>query len=95
MGLPRVSLAALVTLHDLLLAQGFRRSFSDDRTVIELLPTIPDSPSESRQLSMPLDTPKLRGLSQTEREAVIVALTGLLLEAAADHAEGETDDARV
>ena len=62
---------------------------------MKLLPTIPDSPSESRQLSMPLDTPKLRGLSQTEREAVIVALAGLLLEAAAGHAEGETDDARV
>ena len=61
---------------------------------MKLLPTIPGLPSEPRQLSMPLDTPKLRGLSQTEREAVIVALGGLLLEAAANPAEEEIDDAR-
>ena len=46
---------------------------------MNLLPTImPGPPSEPRQLSMPLDTPKLRGLSRTEREAVVGALAGLL-----------------
>ena len=59
------------------------------------LPTMPGPPSEPCQLSMPLDTPKLRGLSRTEREAVVGALAGLLLEAAADPAEGENDDAHV
>ena len=62
---------------------------------MKLLPTIPGPPSEPRQLSMSLDTPKLRGLSQMEREAVVVALAGLLLEAAANPAEEENDDARV
>ena len=62
---------------------------------MNLLPTMPGPPSEPRQLSMPLDTPKLRGLNRTEREAVVGALAGLLLEAAADPAEGENDDARV
>jgi len=42
---------------------------------------------------MPLDTPKLRALSRVEREAVVGALAGLLLEATADPAEGENDDA--
>ena len=35
MGSPRVSLAALADLHDLLVAQGFRRPSSGDGTVIE------------------------------------------------------------
>ena len=34
-GAPRVSLAAFCTLHDLLVAQGLRRTFSGDRIVIE------------------------------------------------------------
>ena len=62
---------------------------------MKLLPTMPGMPSEPRQLSMPLDTQKLRGLSLTEREAAVGALAGLLLEAAADPVERENDDARV
>ena len=33
-GAPRVSLAALIDLHQLLIAQGFRRSSADDATVV-------------------------------------------------------------
>ena len=49
---------------------------------------------EPRQLSMALDAPKLRGLSPSERDAVLGALAGLLLEAS-DIAEREDDDAHV
>ena len=82
-----------------LVAQGFRRSFSGDRTVTEeirdeaVADTWRGRQSEACQLSMPLDTPKLRGLSRVEREAVVGALAGLLLEATADPAEGGNDDA--
>ena len=62
---------------------------------MKLLPHIAGTRSEPCQLSMPLDTPKLRGLSRTEREAAVGALAGLLLEATADPVEGENDDARV
>ena len=51
-------------------------------------------PIEPRQLSMALDAPKLRGLSPSERDAVLGALAGLLLEAS-DIAEREDDDAHV
>ena len=49
---------------------------------------------EPRQLSMSLDAPKLRGLSPSERGAVLGALAGLLLETT-DILEREDDDARV
>jgi len=60
---------------------------------MQLLPIMPGPTSAPHQLSMPLDTPKLRALSRVEREAVVGALAGLLLEATADPAEGENDDA--
>ena len=34
-------------------------------------PMPPERPSANRQLSIPLDAPKLRGLSPTQRDAVI------------------------
>ena len=51
-------------------------------------------PVGPRQLSMALDAPKLRGLSPSERDAVLGALAGLLLEAS-DFPEREDDDAHV
>ena len=51
-------------------------------------------PIEPRQLSMALDAPTLRGLSPSERDAVLGALAGLLLEAS-DIAERGDDDAHV
>ena len=62
---------------------------------MKLLPHMTGTQSEPCQLSMPLDTPKLRGLSPMEREAAVGALAGLLLEATADPVERENDDARV
>ena len=62
---------------------------------MKLLPHMAGTQSEACQLSMPLDMPKLRGLSRTEREAVVGALAGLLLEASANPVEGDDDDARV
>lgn len=53
-----------------------------------------DKASEPCQLNMPLDAPKLRGLSRKERDAVLGALAGLLLEAA-DIAVREDDDESV
>lgn len=44
-----------------------------------------------RQLKIPFDAPKLRGLSRDERDAVLAALGGLLLEAV-DTAVTEDDD---
>ena len=44
------------------------------------LPVPAGAPGEARQLSMLLDTPALRGLSREERDAVVGALAGLLLE---------------
>ena len=58
-----------------------------------LLP-LPDKTSEPCQLNMPLDAPKLRRLSRKERDAVLGALAGLLLEAA-DVVVREDDDAGV
>lgn len=51
-------------------------------------------PAEPRQLSMVLDAPKLRGLSPSERDALLGALAGLLLEASGIP-EREDDDAHV
>ena len=54
------------------------------------LPT-PALPFAPRQLSMVLDSVRLRGMSPSERGAVLARLAGLLLEAAGV-AVGERDD---
>ena len=54
------------------------------------LPT-PALPSAPRQLSMALDSVRLRGMSPSERRTVLARLAGLLLEAAGV-AVGERDD---
>ena len=46
-----------------------------------------------RQLSIPFDSARLRGLTASERRIAIARLTSLLLEAA-DVAAGERDDDR-
>ena len=45
------------------------------------LPTAPEPRGEPHQLSIPLDAPKLRGLSPSERSEVLGELAQLLLEA--------------
>ena len=54
-------------------------------------PTVPEPPSDPHQLSMPLDAPKLRGLSPSERGEVLGALATLLLQAADAEGEGSDD----
>ncbi|MCY4498237.1 MAG: hypothetical protein OXC14_13220 [Rhodospirillaceae bacterium] len=44
-------------------------------------PTVPEPRGEPHQLSIPLDAPKLRGLSQSERSEALDELAQLLLEA--------------
>ena len=58
------------------------------------LPPPPDLPTDPCQLTLVLDGRKLRGLQKEQRDAVLGALVGLLLEAA-DIAEREEDDARI
>jgi hypothetical protein len=47
-----------------------------------------------RQLSIPLDSGKLRGISDSDRRMVLARLTRLLLEAAGVAAEERDDDER-
>jgi hypothetical protein len=55
------------------------------------LPTRALPPLAIRQLSMPFDSKRLRGMSPSERRTALVGLAGLLLEAAGV-AVGEHDD---
>jgi hypothetical protein len=50
-----------------------------------------DPPSTARQLSMTLDTTKLDGMTQAERNAAIARLVSLLMEAAGAAAESADD----
>lgn len=54
-------------------------------------PATPGPRGDPPQLSIPLDAPKLRGLSTSERDEVLGALAGLLLEAADAEVEGSDD----
>ena len=58
------------------------------------LPVPAGLPGEPRQLSMALDAPTLHGLNREQRDAVVGALTGLILEAA-DIAVREDDNERL
>ena len=55
------------------------------------LPTPALPPAAPRQLSIPFDSGRLRGMSPSERRTALVRLTGLLLEATGV-AAGENDD---
>ena len=54
------------------------------------LPTSTLPSPAPRQLSMPFDSKRLRGMSPSERRTALVGLAGLLLEAAG--VAGEHDD---
>ena len=54
-------------------------------------PAVPEPRAEPHQLSIPLDAPKLRGLSPNERGEVLGALAKLLLEAVDAEVEGSDD----
>jgi hypothetical protein len=57
------------------------------------LPT-PALPAASRQLSIPFDSGRLRGISLSDRRTALARLTRLLLEAAGVAAEEHDDDER-
>jgi hypothetical protein len=55
------------------------------------LPT-PALPAAPRQLSIPFDSGRLRGINPSDRRTALARLTRLLLEAAAGVAAEERDD---
>lgn len=57
------------------------------------LPTLP-RPAAPRQLSIPFDSARLRGISDLDRRTALAWLTRLLLEAAGVAAEEHDDDER-
>jgi hypothetical protein len=54
----------------------------------------PPTPAPPRQLSMPLDPARLRGMSPAERRAVVAMPAILLTEAAGSGTRGRDDDGR-
>ena len=58
----------------------------------DAVPALPTA--ASRQLSMVLDSVRLRGMSLAERGAVLTRLSGLLLEAAGIAVREHDDDGR-
>lgn len=57
------------------------------------LPTLP-RPAAPRQLSIPFDSGKIRGISDPDRGMALARLTRLLLEAAGVAAQEGDDDGR-
>jgi hypothetical protein len=94
---PCVSVLALLDLHHLLIERGFRRSSRDDPNIVQgeqheesaRTGAAGDGP---RQLSMALDSARLRGMNSSERRAVLARLAGLLLEAAGVAMQEHDDD---
>jgi len=59
---------------------------------MKALPPPSTLPMPTRQLSMPFDTPQMRGLSDAERSAAIARLATLLMAAAGVAAKEASDD---
>ncbi|MEI9401971.1 hypothetical protein [Mesorhizobium argentiipisi] len=59
---------------------------------MKALPPSSTLPMLTQQLSMPFDTPQMRGLSDAERSAVVARLTSLLIAAAGVAAKETSDD---
>ena len=59
---------------------------------MKALPPPATLPMPSRQLSIPFDTPQMRGLSGAERSAVVARLANLLMAAAGVAAKEASDD---
>lgn len=94
-GAPRVAASALADLHQLLIAFGFRRdswggSHVARRTVMK--PAKQESLSKSHQLTIALDSARLREMCPAERKEAIALLAGLLMEAAGVPAGRSGDD---
>ncbi|MBA1145082.1 hypothetical protein [Mesorhizobium neociceri] len=93
-----VSLAALLELHKLLIERHFRQGSSDGFTIAEAqhenLPLPTRSLVVVHQLSLPLDSQKLNGLSSAQRTIVIARLANVLMAAAGVAKEESCDDER-
>jgi hypothetical protein len=81
-GEPCVSVSALLDLHHLLIERGFRRSSQDDPNIVQgsnmrNLPAPAPPATAPRQLSMALDSVRLRGMSSSERRALLARLAGV------------------
>ncbi|SEK00378.1 hypothetical protein SAMN05518849_12534 [Sphingobium sp. AP50] len=59
---------------------------------MKALPRPSSLPMLTQQLSMPLDTPQMRGLSEAQRSAVVARLATLLMAAAGVAAKEAIDD---
>ena len=96
-GAPRVTVSALLELHHLLIERGFRQSSRDHHIDVQgenmrKQPAPVQSSTVPRQLSMTLDSVRLRGMSPSERSTVLVRMASLLLEAAGIAAGEKEDD---
>src|SRR3954469_9880410 len=94
-GAPRVAVAALVDLHDLLNILGFRRGSTTDvvqETRHEAVPTPIDPRPAPRQLSLLPALTRLGQLSPDERRDAVGLLAVLLLEAAGPARPEVTND---
>ena len=96
-GAPRLSASALTDLHHLLIERGFRRNSSGDSTIVQEeqheTPPPPTPPSvDPRQLNIPLDSERLRGISSSERRTALARLARLLSEAAGVAEERDDDE---
>ena len=99
LGAPRVTLAALAELHQLLTERGFRRSSRDDPTIVQEQklrnsPALGVLSAAPRQLSIPFDSTGLRGMTPSERRVALARLASLLMEAADIAVEERDDDQR-
>jgi hypothetical protein len=70
LGAPRVTLAALAELDQLLTKRGFRRSSRDDPTIVQEerhaeLARAGGAIRAPRQFSIPFDSARLRGMKRT------------------------------
>ena len=85
-GTPRASLAALSALHNLLVAQGFRRCSCDDRTVLKekrdaTIANAVRTAEHELAAQHPARCAEAMGFEPGQRAAVVGALAKLLLEA--------------
>ena len=97
MGEPRVAVIGLLSFTGCLpsaVSGRLRRMDSrpSRRRAMKALPPPSTLPMLTQQLSMPLDTPQMRGLSDAERSAVVARLATLLMAAAGVAAKETSDD---
>jgi hypothetical protein len=99
LGPPRVSVAALADLNQLLIERGSRRCSRGGSNIAQ--EEHHGEPAQTgtaihgtRQLSMALDSARLRGMSAVQRAAAVARLADLLMEAAGLVARKRDDDRR-